>query len=115
MMWGKQETIGKVKVLFQRGGGGQKANGTIFFDQLRRFPQMSERDDSAYAALLEKHFPGVAVAWWARQSHDAIQAFLRDWCRDQALELTLVSEYENPSNGYFEWRFDYATPVCRWV
>ncbi len=34
-MWGKQETIGKVNVLFQREGDGQKANGTIFFDQLR--------------------------------------------------------------------------------
>ncbi|MFC0698261.1 hypothetical protein ACFQVB_36945 [Paraburkholderia humisilvae] len=83
MMWGKQETIGKVKVLFQRGGEGQKANGTIFFDQLHRLPRMSEDDSRAYAALLEKHFPGVAVAWWARQNHEAIQAFLRDWCRDR--------------------------------
>ncbi|MEX3555976.1 MAG: hypothetical protein VB131_05090 [Burkholderia gladioli] len=114
-MWGKQETIGKVKVLFQRGSYGQKANGTIFFDQLHRFPQMSDDDSNTYAALLEKHFPGVGEAWWARQSPNAIQAFLRDWCRDQALELTLVSEYERPSDGYFEWRFDYTTPVSRWV
>ncbi|WP_157655569.1 hypothetical protein [Burkholderia ubonensis] len=107
--------IGKVKVLFQRGGEGQKANGTIFFDQLRRFPRMSEHDDRAYAALLAQHFPGVPVAWWPRQSPEAVQAFLRDWCRDQGLELTLVSEYERPSDCYFEWRFDYATPVSHWV
>lgn len=114
-MWGKQETIGKVKVLYQRASSGQQANGTVVFDQLRRFPRMSEDDSEAYAALLEKHFPGVAVAWWARQSPEAIQAFLRDWCRDQALELTVVAEYERASDGYFEWRFDYAIPVSRWV
>jgi hypothetical protein len=113
-MWGKkEEPMGTVKVLFQARSD-RTANGTVFFGQLHDFPRMSEDDALAYSALLKRHFPNVAVAWWPRESPDAIQSILRDWCRDQALDLVSVAEYER-SDGYFQWRIEYAIPHARWV
>lgn len=113
IFFSKNEQAGKVKSLF-KGPIHKAANGTVFFDQLHRLPKMTEDDSSAYKILFAKHFPDANIAWWPRENPIAVQAFVRDWCRNQALELVGVTEYERPSDGYFEWRLDYAIPHGRW-
>ena len=61
-MWGVKEKATATKVLFRRGGTGQQANRSVYFDQLRRYPRLSQDDSLAHDALLAKHFPGVPLA-----------------------------------------------------
>jgi hypothetical protein len=77
-----------------------KANGTIYSDRLTQW------DFPKYDLLCMKHF-GNKSQYWDSREPEKIEAFLRDWCEDPELELTMVMEYCNVSNGYPCWRFDY--------
>lgn len=81
-------------------GGKNEANATIYSDHLYHW------DAEKHDALSQKHF-GNDRQYWDDRDGKKIQAFVRDWCNDQALELTRVTEYCNVSTDFPTWRLDY--------
>lgn len=77
-----------------------KPTGTIYTDRLLQW------DRSKHDSLCEKHFGDSGQLWDARRP-EKIEAFLRDWCEDQGLQLCAVIEYCNAASGYPTWRLDY--------
>lgn len=78
-----------------------KPTGTIYTDRLLQW------DIAKHNTLCEKHFGNRGQDWDGR-SPKLIEAFLRDWCEDQGLQLCAVIEYCNVATGYPTWRLDYA-------
>jgi hypothetical protein len=48
-------------------------------------------------------------AFYSDRTPDEVQKFLRLYTGDETLELCRIIHYENQSNGYPVWRFDYNT------
>lgn len=61
--------------------------------------------------LIFKHFKATGIDvggdYYSSRTAEQIQGFLRDWYKNDKLEVTLVMDYCNQSNGYPLWRIDY--------
>ena len=84
----------------------EKATATVYTDRLLQWDFKKTR------AMLKKHFwngtTGSDGDWWNNRSAAKIQEFLRERLGMPNLEVVLVMEYCNVSNGYPLWRIDYA-------
>lgn len=80
-----------------------KPNGTIYTDRLLQW------DFKKHDLLCEKHFGNRGQCWEGR-APKKIEAFLRDWCENDGLQLAAVIEYCNVATGYPTWRLDYFQP-----
>jgi hypothetical protein len=63
-------------------------------------------DSKKHDSLCLKHFGNIGQMWTSR-APAAMEAFLRDYFGKEDLELQLVMEGCNPSNGYPYWVFYY--------
>jgi hypothetical protein len=86
----------------------KRCNGTVYTDRLDQW------DSGKYAQLARKHYRSSSNDFERPfDSHNCkghlIEAFLRDWFDDPALQLLRVVEYCSPATGYQTWRLDYAS------
>jgi len=68
--------------------------------------RLSQENYKLSDELKQKHFGNKGDYWNGRSKKD-IEAFLQDFIGNETLVLCRVIEYENASNGYPYWRFDY--------
>ncbi len=87
-----------------------KPTSTIYSDRLLQW------DFAKHDTLCKKHF-GDRGQYWNNRQPEIIEAFLRDWCEDNTLILTCLTEYCNASNitlyCFYKWRQRYGETISK--
>lgn len=86
----------------------EKANGSVYTDRLLQWDYDKTR------RMLKKHFKDTGIDiggdYWDKRTAKQIEGVLREWLDAPLLEVVLVMNYCNVSNGYPTWRIDYYNP-----
>lgn len=78
---------------------GEDSTNTVYSDRLLQWDYEKTKE------LKQKHFNSQSD-YWSYFPADKIEAFLKEYLGKE-IKLTKITEYENKSNGYPHWRFDY--------
>ena len=78
----------------------QVPNNSVYSDRLYQW------DYKKYNSLCEEIFGESGQSFFSRKTED-VEKFLRLYIGNENLVLCRITQYENQSNGYPYWRFDY--------
>lgn len=80
---------------------GKKGNGNNHSDRLW------ESDSSKYNSVSQQLFGDQSQLWWDRRTPQQVEAFLRAYFDNPALELVQIQKMYNRMNGGPVWYFEY--------
>ena len=87
-------------VTWRKPGTERPGTPAVYSDRLYQW------DHEKFDRLCKKHFGDIAQVFYSR-SPEAVEAFLRDYLENPAIELELIMEGCNQATGFPVWVFYY--------